>query len=58
MPPKDLPPFATVQGYSRHWRDHGLFEKINFALLLQAREAAERTEPIGRGHRQSIGQNH
>jgi len=31
-----------VQGYFYDWRDDGLFEKINFALLLQAREAAGR----------------
>jgi len=30
------------QGYFYDWRDDGLFEKINFALLLQAREAAGR----------------
>jgi transposase len=39
---KDFPPFTTVQGYFYDWRDNGLFEKINFALLLQAREAAGR----------------
>src|SRR6202040_3983455 len=39
MLPKDFPPFTTVQGYFYDWRDNGLFEKINFALLLQAREA-------------------
>src|SRR5712691_2198920 len=38
MLPKDFPPFTTVQGYFYDWRDDGLFEKINFALLLQARE--------------------
>ena len=38
MLPKDFPPFTTVQGYFYDWRDNGLFEKINFALLLQARE--------------------
>src|SRR3984893_16539181 len=37
-----FPPFTTVQGYFYDWRDNGLFEKINFALLLQAREAAGR----------------
>ena len=37
MLPKDFPPFTTVQGYFYDWRDNGLFEKINFALLLQAR---------------------
>jgi len=39
---KDFPPFTTVQGYFYDWRDQGLFEKINFALLLQGREAAGR----------------
>src|SRR3974377_1261499 len=42
MLPKDFPPFTTVQGYFYDWRDDGLFEKINFALLLQAREAVGR----------------
>jgi transposase len=42
MLPKDFPPFTTVQGYFYDWRDNGLFEKINFELLLQAREAADR----------------
>src|SRR5271169_2782554 len=42
MLPTDFPPFTTVQGYFYDWRDDGLFEKINFALLLQAREAAGR----------------
>ena len=40
--PKDFPPFTTVHGYFYGWRDEGLFEKINFTLLLQAREAAGR----------------
>src|SRR5438270_1413659 len=40
MLPKDFPPFTTVQGYFYDWRDNGLFENINFALLMQAREAA------------------
>jgi putative transposase len=42
MLPKDFPPFTTVQGYFYDWRNTGLFEKINFELLLQAREAAGR----------------
>ena len=42
MLPKDLPPFTTVQGYFYDWRDNGLFERINFELLLEAREAAGR----------------
>jgi transposase len=40
--PKDFPPFTTVQGYFYEWRDSGLFERINFELMLQAREAAGR----------------
>jgi transposase len=40
--PKDFPPFTTVQGYFYDWRDQGLFERINFELLLQAREATGR----------------
>jgi transposase len=43
--PKDFPPFTTVQGYFYDWRDQGLFERINFELLLQARKAADR-EPV------------
>src|SRR6516164_2451438 len=42
MLPKEFPPFTTVQGYFYDWRDNGLFESINFHLLLQAREAAGR----------------
>ena len=40
--PKDFPPFTTVQGYFYDWRDSGLFERINFELLLEVREAAGR----------------
>lgn len=40
--PKDFPPFTTVQGYFYEWRDDGLFDRINFELLVQAREAAGR----------------
>src|SRR5262247_2163639 len=42
MLPKDFPPFTTVQGYFYEWRDDGLFERINFELLMQTREAAGR----------------
>src|SRR3981081_1505089 len=50
MLPKEFPPFTTVQGYFYDWRDDGLFEKINFELLLQAREAAGReTSPSAGG---------
>ena len=39
---KDFPSFTTVEGNFCDWRDDGLFEKINFALLLQARDVAGR----------------
>jgi transposase len=42
MLPQDSPPFTIVQGYFYDWRDDGLFERINFELLLQAREAPGR----------------
>ena len=42
MLPKDFPPFTTVQGYFYHWRDSGLFERIHFELLRQARDTAGR----------------
>jgi putative transposase len=42
MLPKDFPPFTTVQGYFYDWRNNGLFEQINFELVLQARERAGR----------------
>src|SRR5271165_2563595 len=42
MLPKDFPSFTTVQGYFYDWRDNGLFENINFELLVRAREAAGR----------------
>ena len=32
--PKDFSPFTTVRGYFYDWRDQGLFERINFELLL------------------------
>jgi hypothetical protein len=44
-----------VQGYFYDWRDNGLFEKINFELLLQAREAAGREpSPVGVIDSQSV----
>jgi transposase len=56
MLPKDFPRFTTVQGYFYDWRDDGLFEKINFALLLEAREAAGREPSPSAGviDRQSV----
>ena len=49
MLPKDFPPFTTVQGYFDDWRDDGLFERINFELLLQTREAAGREASASAG---------
>jgi transposase len=40
--PREFPPFTTVQHYFYAWRDGGVLEKTNFALLLQTREAAGR----------------
>jgi hypothetical protein len=40
--PKDFPPVTTVQGYFYGWRDDGVFARINFELLVQARETAGR----------------
>jgi len=56
--PRTFLRFTTVQGYFYDWRDDGLFEKINFALLLEAREAAGReASPSAGVNRQSIGQD-
>jgi transposase len=40
--PSDLPHYSTVQYYFYSWRDNGVLERINFELLLEAREAAGR----------------
>ena len=40
--PREFPPFTTVQHYFYAWRDEGVLEKTNFALLLQVRDAAGR----------------
>lgn len=36
--PKDFPPYSTVQGYFYAWRDQGLLERINHALVMASRE--------------------
>src|ERR1700719_879793 len=56
MLPNDFPPFTTVQGYFYDWRDQGLFERINFELLLHEREAATREPSPSAGviDRQSV----
>jgi transposase len=40
--PREFPPYTTVQHYFYAWRDSGVLERINFELLLQAREAVKR----------------
>jgi transposase len=40
--PREFPPFTTVQHYFYAWRDSGVLERINFELLLRARETAGR----------------
>ena len=40
--PKEFPPFSTVQKYFYRWRDEGLLERINHALVAAAREKAGR----------------
>ena len=42
MLPGDFPHYSTVQRYFYAWRDDGTLQRINFELLLQAREAAGR----------------
>jgi transposase len=40
--PNDFPPVSTVQGYFYQWRDDGIWERINHALVMAAREAMGR----------------
>jgi transposase len=42
MLPKDFPPYTTVQRYFYPWRDSGLWQTINHALVMQEREAEGR----------------
>lgn len=42
MMPHDLPPWPTVYGYFRTWRDEGIWEAINDALREAVREQAQR----------------
>ena len=38
MPPKDLPPYSTVQRHFHDWRDSGLLHAIRFSLAMETRE--------------------
>jgi transposase len=40
--PREFPPYTTVQHYFYAWRDGGVLQRINFELVLHAREAAGR----------------
>ncbi|UPU01501.1 IS5 family transposase (plasmid) [Bradyrhizobium barranii subsp. apii] len=42
LPPTLFPPMTTVQYYFYQWRDSGLWQSINHALLMLAREAIGR----------------
>lgn len=42
MLPKDFPPFTTVQRYFYPWRNNGLWQTMNHALVMLAREAEGR----------------
>ena len=38
--PHDLPPWSTVHGYFRRWRQRGLLERLHAALREQVRRQA------------------
>jgi len=38
MLPKEFPPMTTVQGYFYDWRDNGVLHRINYHLVMVARE--------------------
>lgn len=40
--PKEFPPFSTVQRFFYRWRAEGLWERINHALMMLAREQSGR----------------
>ena len=40
--PKEFPPFSTVQRFFYRWREAGLWQTINHALVMRVREASGR----------------
>jgi putative transposase len=42
--PHDFPPWKTVYTYFRNWKQAGIFEKINYVLIKQARSKIGRNE--------------
>jgi len=48
MLPHDLPPYRIVYWYFMHWRNDGVFERINDTLRREVRTQAGRNpEPSG-----------
>ena len=50
--PKDLPPRSTLYDYFDLWGWDGTLERIHEALYVKCREAAARSKPDRRHHRQ------
>ena len=49
--PRDFPPYSTVQRFFYRWREDGLWQVINHALVRHAREAQGRAaSPSAGGH--------
>jgi putative transposase len=48
MLPSDLPPWRSVYWYFMHWRDAGVFERINDILRMEVRTKEDRN-PQPRG---------
>lgn len=47
--PKEFPPYSTVQNYFYRWRDEGLWEQINQALVARARQQVGRKQAPSAG---------
>ena len=47
--PKEFPPYSTVQNYFYRWRDEGLWEQINRALVARARQQTGRARAPSAG---------
>jgi putative transposase len=50
--PKDLPPRSTLYDYFDLWGWDGTLERVHEALYVKSREAAARSKPDRRHHRQ------
>jgi putative transposase len=47
--PKEFPPYSTVQNYFYRWRDEGLWERINQALVARVRQQVGRKQAPSAG---------